>query len=101
MPILTIMPGGTTVNVAEGSSVLEALVAANSMVIPKCNGNAECGSCHIFVQEGRKGLSKIQRVEHERLDSIIGVGSKSRLACEAKFGTEDAIVELLGFNSGL
>lgn len=99
MPILTIMPGGTKVTVAEGSSVLEALVTANAMAKPKCNGNAECGACHIFVQEGRKGLSKTQRVEHERLDSVIGVGSKSRLACQAKFGTEDAVVELLNFNS--
>ena len=101
MPMMTIMPAGRTVSVAEGSSILEAILAANEQMTHKCNGKAECGSCHIFVHEGRKGLSKIQRIEHERLDSIVGVGSKSRLACQAKFGAEDVTVELLGFASGL
>ncbi|MGO8915044.1 MAG: 2Fe-2S iron-sulfur cluster-binding protein [Stellaceae bacterium] len=101
MPLLTIMPLARTVTVAEGSSVLDALVAAGAMAKPKCNGTAECGSCHIFVHEGRKGLSKMQRAENDRLDSIVGVGSKSRLACQAIVGTENATVELLGFNSGL
>jgi 2Fe-2S ferredoxin len=35
------------------------------------------------------------------LDSIVGVGAKSRLACQAKvLGTEPIKVELLGFASG-
>jgi 2Fe-2S ferredoxin len=100
MPVLTIMPSGKTVTVAEGSSVLSALVAAEEKVGHKCDGNAQCGTCHIFVLEGRKTLSKVDRVEHAKLDEIIGVGSKSRLACQAKFGTEDVTIELLGFGSG-
>ncbi len=57
-------------------------------------------SSHVFVHDGRKTLSKIQREENERLDQIVGVGSKSRLACQARLGTEDVTVEILGFNSG-
>ena len=54
------------------------------------------------MQEGRKGVSKIAREENEKLNSIVGVSSKSRLACQAKvLGTEDIKVELLGFGSGL
>ena len=101
MPMLTIMPEGTTIAVAEGASILEALLAAGERINHKCEGKAECGSCHIFVHEGRKGLSKIQRLENERLDSIVGVGSKSRLACQARFGSANATIELLGFASGL
>ena len=101
MPMMTIMPAGKTVSVADGSSVLEAILASTEQIMHKCNGKAECGSCHIFVHEGRKGLSKMQRAENERLDSIVGVGSKSRLACQAKIGTEDVTVELLGFASGM
>ncbi|MHB8366429.1 MAG: 2Fe-2S iron-sulfur cluster-binding protein, partial [Acidithiobacillus sp.] len=67
----------------------------------KCEGKGECDSCHIFVQEGRKSVSKIQRLENERLDTIVGVGSKSRLACQAMIGEEDVVIELLGFSSGL
>jgi len=99
--MLTIMPAGKTIEVAEGSTILAALLAANESINHKCDGKAECGSCHIFVQEGRKGLSKMQAAENEKLDSIVGVGSKSRLACQTRFGTENATVELLGFGSGL
>jgi 2Fe-2S ferredoxin len=100
MPTMTIMPAGKTVEVVEGARVLDALLAANEAILHKCEGKAECGSCHIFVHDGRRGLSKIQRAENEKLDSIVGVGSKSRLACQARFGTESVTVELLGFASG-
>jgi ferredoxin, 2Fe-2S len=101
MPMLTIMPAGNIIEVAEGASILEALLAAGEKINHKCEGKAQCGSCHIFVHEGRKGLSKIQRLENERLDSIVGVGAKSRLACQARFGSQNTTIELLGFASGL
>ncbi len=102
MSLLTIMPVGKTIEVAEGATILSAILGAEIEINHKCGGNAQCGSCHIFVQEGRKGLSKVAREENERLDSIVGVGSKSRLACQAKvLGTENIKVELLGFASGL
>ncbi len=100
MPILTIKTTGKIVEAAEGISILQALLAAGEAIPHKCDGKAECGSCHIFVHEGRKGLSKIQRDENERLDAIVGVGSKSRLACQARLGAENVTVELLGFDSG-
>ena len=95
MPILTIKTTGKTVEAAEGISILQALLAAGEAVPHKCDGKAECGSCHIFVHEGRKGLSKIKRLENEKLDTIVGVGSGSRLACQAKLGTDNITVELL------
>jgi ferredoxin, 2Fe-2S len=101
MPMLTIQPSGKTIQSAEGMSVLEAVIAAGEAITHTCDGMAECGSCHIFVHDGRKTLSKTQRAENEKLDGIVGVSSKSRLACQAKLGTEDVTVELLGFGSGL
>ncbi len=95
MPMLTINPSGKTVQSAEGISILEALLAAGEPIKHKCDGKAECGSCHISVTEGRKSLSKIQRIENEKLDGIVGVGSGSRLACQAKLGTENITVQLL------
>ena len=59
MPILTIMPQGKTIEAAEGASILEALLAAGENIDHKCEGKAQCGSCRLFVHEGRKGLSKI------------------------------------------
>lgn len=102
MPTVTIMPSGKTVEGSEGQTLLEIILASGEPITHKCEGQAQCGSCHIFVQEGRKGLSKVAREENEKLDSIVGVGSKSRLACQTKvLGTENIKIELLGFGSGM
>jgi len=102
MATLTIIPSGKTVEVTEGTTLLAAIMAADEGINHKCDGNAKCGTCHVFVQEGRKGVSRIAREENEMLDTIVGVGSKSRLACQVKvLGTENIKVELLGFTSGM
>ena len=100
MPVVTILPSGKTVEAVEGSRLLDALMNSGEAIEHKCDGKAECGSCHIFVQEGRKSISRIQSLENEKLDTIIGVGSKSRLACQVMLGNENISVELLGFGSG-
>ncbi len=101
MPTVTIHPSGKSIEVPAGTTLAAAIVAAGEAMVLKCEGKGECESCHVFVQEGRKSLSRIQRQENERLDSIVGVGSKSRLACQALLGGENVVVELLGFASGL
>ena len=73
MPTLTIQNSGKTIDAAAGISILAALLAADEKIPHKCEGKGECGSCHIFVQEGRKSVSKIQRAENEKLDTIPGV----------------------------
>lgn len=101
MPNLTIMPAGKTVVAEAGSTLLEAILAAGEKITHDCDSNVNCGTCHVFVIAGRKGVSKMQRSENARLDSIVGVGSKSRLACQTMLlGSEDVTVELLGFGSG-
>lgn len=101
MPVVTIMPSGKTIDMPAGTRLVDAILAAGESIIQKCAGKGECDTCHIFVHEGRKSISKIQRKENEQLDSIVGVGSKSRLACQAILGEENVTVELLGFASGL
>jgi ferredoxin, 2Fe-2S len=101
MSTLTILPSGTTVDVVPGTSLLQALLDAGEKLASKCGGEAKCGACHLFVTVGRKGVSKMASVENSRLDSIVGIGSKSRLACQATLlGTEPVTVELLGALSG-
>ncbi len=98
MSLVTLAPSGKSVDVAEGTTLLAAILQADPDFPHKCDGNAQCGSCHIFVLEGRKGVSKTTREENEKLDTIVGVGSKSRLACQAKvIGTENIKVEILSF----
>jgi 2Fe-2S ferredoxin len=97
MPNMTVMPINKTVPAAEGATILQAMLAAGILGPSTCSGEATCGSCHVFVVEGRKGLSKVQRLENERLDSLVGVGSKSRLACQVIVGTENFTIELPSF----
>jgi len=97
MPDMTILPIGKTYPAAEGASILQAMLAAGMPAPGKCGGVAKCGGCHIFVIDGRKGLSKPQRLENERLDSLVGVGSKSRLACQVIVGSENFTIELPSF----
>lgn len=42
-------------------------------------------------------MSKVQKLENAKLDSLPGIGSKSRLACQTMLGEEPVTVELLGF----
>jgi len=95
MTALTVLPSGKTYEVAAGTTLLKALQDAGEPIISKCGGEAKCESCHVMVPAGRKSLSKIQRVENEKLDGIVGVSSSSRLACQAILGEEPVTVELL------
>jgi ferredoxin, 2Fe-2S len=103
MSTITIMPMGKTVEAGEGTTLLAAIRSADASFMPDFDASKKDASpWHLFVQEGRKGLSKPAKEENEKLDAIVGVGSKSRLACYATvLGTEDVKVELLGFASGL
>ena len=98
MPLITVNPSGKTIEAATGANLLQALLGANESIGHKCDGKAECGKCHLFVVEGRKTVSKTTREENAKLDSIIGVGSKSRLACQVVLGSDDVTIELLDFN---
>ncbi|MBK7612947.1 MAG: 2Fe-2S iron-sulfur cluster binding domain-containing protein [Vitreoscilla sp.] len=101
MTTLTIMPANVTVEVAAGTNLLQAILDAGQALVTKCGGKASCGGCHIFLTGGRKGISKMTPEENAKLDTIVGIGSKSRLACQMTIlGTEPVTVELLGALSG-
>lgn len=101
MTTLTIMPAGKTIDFPAGANLLKAILDAGEKLVSKCGGEAKCGACHIFLTGGRKGVSKMTPAENAKLDTIVGIGSKSRLACQiTSLGTEPVTVELLGALSG-
>jgi ferredoxin, 2Fe-2S len=96
MTTLTILPSGKTFEFAAGTNLLKAILEAGEKLVSKCGGEAQCGACHLSVTEGRKGVTKLTPAENAKLDTIVGVGSKSRLACQVTLlGTEPVTVELL------
>ena len=84
MTTLTIMPANVSVEVAAGTNLLQAILDAGQALVTKCGGKASCGGCHIFLTGGRKGISKMTPEENAKLDTIVGIGSKSRLAPAGK-----------------
>ena len=88
MPTLTILPSGKTVEVATGTTLLAGVAAAGETLSTHCTDTQCSGECHVFVPVGKKSLSRAQREENAKLDTIVGVGSKSRLACQARVGEE-------------
>jgi ferredoxin, 2Fe-2S len=98
MASVTLTPSGQVVEANEGESLLSVILKAVPGFSHTCDGKAQCGSCHIFVHEGRKGLTKTTRDENAKLDALVGVSSKSRLACQSSIlGTENIKVEILSF----
>jgi len=98
---LTIQPAGLVADIVAGSNLLQAIIAAGGKLASQCGGEAQCGACHVFVTEGRKGLSRTTPAENAKLDTLVGVSGKSRLACQATLlGSEAVTVELLGALSG-
>ncbi|ACB94060.1 2Fe-2S iron-sulfur cluster-binding protein [Beijerinckia indica] len=100
MPIVTIKPQDKTQEGAEGTTLREVIIAAGIPLNECTCAKGYFDNCHAFITEGKKSLGKATREENERLDQIVGVGSKSRLICEAKLGPENVTVELLGALSG-
>ena len=101
MTTLTILPSGTTFEFTAGTNLLKAILDAGEKLVSKCGGEAQCGACHLSVTGGRKGISRTTPAENAKLDTLIGVSGKSRLACQANLlGTENVTVELLGALSG-
>ncbi len=100
MTTLTLLPSGKTFDAEPGTTLLAAILAAGEKLVSKCGGKASCGACHVFITEGRKGVNRMTPDENAKLDTLVGVGSKSRLACQVTLGTEPVTVELLGALSG-
>ena len=100
MPMITIKNSGKTREVEAGIVLLDAILATGEPLEVKCAREAKCDSCHVFVHEGKKSLTKMTPAENARLDAMVGVGSKSRLACQCSVGEENVTVELLGALSG-
>jgi 2Fe-2S ferredoxin len=93
--VVTILPSGRTVRVARGASLLDAVLMAGEGLAHPCGGRAQCGSCHVVIREGCRGLSKIRREELDQLARLEGTMLLSRLACQAVLGTHDVTIQLI------
>jgi 2Fe-2S ferredoxin len=96
MPRVTFLPAGKTVEVARGTSLLDAADVAGVDLPSNCGGVCACTTCHVWVEAGLDALSEIADREDDKLQEAAGLTAHSRLACQAKVGGEDVVVRIPG-----
>lgn len=89
---VTFLPANITVEVEEGTSVLDAALNHAVDLEHNCGGNCACSTCHVIVQEGMESLSERSEEEEDQLDDAEGLTTRSRLACQAKISGPVVIV---------
>mgnify|MGYP000753538240 CR=1 FL=1 len=101
MPKLTFKnphgPGGAgplTVEVAAGTSILDAAEHCGARVGHACGGNLACSTCHVWVEAGLASLPEVSDKENDIMDKAFDVRPESRLGCQAKLGAVDVVVEI-------
>jgi 2Fe-2S ferredoxin len=94
MPKVTFLPDGISIEVAPGTTLLEAALRANAPVGHACGGKCACSTCHVYVRAGLASLSEQQDDEADVLDKAFDVRPGSRLSCQTRVGTADVTVEV-------
>jgi len=83
-----------SVDVAAGTSILDAAEEIHAHVGSSCGGNLACSTCHVWVNEGYDSLGELDEAEDDILDKAFDVREDSRLACQARCSSQDLVVEV-------
>ncbi len=92
VPKVRFEPDGIEIDVPVGTSILEASNKAHSQVGSACGGVCACSTCHVYVKQGLDDLSEAQDREEDILDKAFDVKATSRLGCQSKIESEDAVI---------
>jgi len=87
-------PIGTNTQIKTNDNLLSGLLKNNLDVMQECGGRGMCSTCHVYIKEGMKSLSPLNRREKRTLEVITTCKMNSRLACQARVVGEGVVVEL-------
>ncbi|WP_416985988.1 2Fe-2S iron-sulfur cluster-binding protein [Streptomyces sp. T028] len=74
---------------AEGKPLMLDLRHQKIGIIGLCNGNAVCGTCHVYVeQEWLDRLPAVEELEEDRLAELPHRQDNSRLTCQIEYTPE-------------
>lgn len=93
MPTVKFTDQKIEIEVALGTSLLEAARLGGAPEGDACGGVCACSTCHVYVDRGAELLSEAEEDEEDILDKAFDVRMESRLGCQAKI-ERDGIVEL-------
>lgn len=81
------------VEVAVGTSILEAATLAHFPEGSACGGVCACSTCHIYVVRGAELLGEQEDDEADILDKAFDVRASSRLGCQSRI-VRDGLIEV-------
>ncbi len=81
MPTITFAPSNVSINVDEGTQLVELETIENNEVPFGCRA-ASCGTCTIKILAGAENLSPMNQEETELLDDLDLDIKTHRLACQ-------------------
>jgi 2Fe-2S ferredoxin len=96
MPKVTFQPAGRVVEVAPGTSILEAAAGAGVELPHNCGGVCACVTCHVWVEAGQRSLAEPSEREDDKLSEAMGLTAQSRLGCQAVVAGADLTVRIPG-----
>lgn len=77
------------VDANKGEPLMFQLRGLKIGVVGLCNGNAACGTCHVYVENNwADRLEPPDEYEEEMLDEVSHRRSNSRLSCQIEYGAE-------------
>ncbi|HTQ04045.1 MAG TPA: 2Fe-2S iron-sulfur cluster-binding protein [Polyangiaceae bacterium] len=92
MPRVRFADQNVEVEVASGSSILQAAQRAGAPEGSACGGVCACSTCHVYVEQGGDLLSEASEDEEDILDKAFDVKMSSRLGCQAKLERDGLVV---------
>ena len=95
MPLITFLPDNISVNVPEGTTILDAALENEIDLDHNCGGNCACSTCHIYVEHGLDRLNAVSDDEEELLEEAEDLAENSRLACQCLV-MDDLVVRVPG-----
>jgi len=81
---VTFIPLNQSVEVQNGTTILEACLDNDIDLEHACGGFCACTTCHVIVKEGEANISEMEFDEEDKLDTCEGVTLRSRLGCQSR-----------------
>lgn len=94
LPHPELCPSGQVVDVAPGTTILDAALEHGIELEHACDKSCACTTCHVIVREGFVSLNEAEELEDDLLDKAWGLEPESRLGCQAIVADEDLVVEI-------
>lgn len=93
MPSIVFKESGKRVEIARGTSILDAAMDHGVPLYHTCGGNASCSTCRVAVVQGAENLSPVESAESQVLEAF-DLKPPFRLGCQAEVLRGEVTVEI-------